>query len=46
MCGYIEECRELSVEDADFYYCENGHEICGDCMNAPEDLPDDWSIWG
>ena len=45
MCGYNVEGRDLSVEDADFYYCENGHEICGDCMNAPVDKPDDWSVW-
>lgn len=45
MCGYNECGRDLSYEDADFYCCENGHELCVDCMNPPENLPDDWSIW-
>ena len=45
MCGYNVEGRDLGYEDADFYCCENGHELCAGCMNAPYDLPDDWSVW-
>ena len=45
MCGYTVCERDLGLEDADFYICENGHEICAGCMNAPEDKPDDWSIY-
>ena len=41
MCGYNIEGRDLGYKDADFYVCENGHELCADCMNAPDDLPDE-----
>lgn len=45
MCGYNESDYDWCSEDADFYCCENGHELCIGCMNVPENLPDDWSIW-